>query len=162
MSHLIPVSSINKHEEIAEDFINTLGKTCTLIYPPLKIQCINCVGDGRTYGNGPVPFTNNSICPYCEGEGFTYSEESETVKMMVYFSPKDWLLYNGIDITIPDNMVQTRGLISLLPKIQRATSIIIHVGIEGQGQLIYKKEGEWIPFGARLTTEFLQMWKRNS
>ena len=81
----IPSGVINSHEWVSDAFIDTLGKSCTLIYPAKITECSNCYYDARTARStgiyktgGPNPFPNNSFCPVCGGAGRTTAEVTES------------------------------------------------------------------------------------
>ena len=84
----IPTSVIDTHEWATDSFIDTLGKTCQLVYPPKRTQCPNCFLDPRSgrstnryRSGGPVPFPNNTICPWCAGEGRKEKQEKPQTKI---------------------------------------------------------------------------------
>jgi len=153
--------SIKTFNQIASDFIAGMGKPCELYYPPIEISCPNCTNGYIYLQGGPVPFTNNSPCPYCGGTNKIVTPEThETIYMMVYYNPKDFIKYQEFDAGIADGMVQTRGLISDASKVERISYAIIHNNVDGINQMRYVREGEMVPCGASLSQEFLQMWKR--
>lgn len=158
VSFAIPQASLQLHEKIFEDFLNSVGKTCTLYGVPVQNKCPNCTG-GQNYNGGPLPFTNGTICPYCNGQDFIQTESTSSIVLLVYCHPKDFINYNKLQINIPDGSIQTRGLISDLPLIQRANTISLN-NIIGFENIRFKKLGEFIPFGVRLKTEFSQLWQR--
>lgn len=160
---IIPPKSLNLFSQCAADFISQLGKPCTLFYPPLMITCPNCVNGYNYLTGGPIPFTNGSNCPYCDGSNEIMSgETTDIVTMMVYYDPRDFIKYGDFSLVINDGVIQTRGLMSDLPKIQRTTYAIIHNNAQGMRQMKYIRQGEAVPFGATLSTEFLQFWKRDA
>ena len=159
---LIPESTIILHEEMAEQFITDLGRDCELIYAPIRSKCPNCE-NGHTYnGTGPISFTNGSVCPYCSGADYIETETRETVRLMVYYDPKNWVNVKNMEVLVPGEIVQVRGLMSIYPKLERANRMIITLDNKGLGEALYTKNGPPIPFGVRLKTEFIQMWRRLS
>lgn len=158
---LIPEASVILHEQIAQRFIESpLGKNITLVYQPLQSKCPNCYGGNVYNGTGLISFDTGSVCPFCNGLDFIISEQTEVVRMMVYFDPREWINYQDFSAAnVADGMVQTRGLMSLWPKVERCNYAQIHNDIAGLGFMKYEKFGKMIPFGARARTEFLQFWK---
>lgn len=127
---MIPSSIWDLYNDVADDFINdNFGEDCVLVYPPNQTECPNCIVDliGRKSSNryksgGPYYFQNGMICPYCNGEGFYNNEPTETIKLRVYWSPKDWVK-TGTTLAIPDGSIQIIGFLSDLPKVMQAASI---------------------------------------
>ena len=155
----IPTSIITLHEKACADIIAQLGKSCKLFYPPLRNTCPNCTG-GYTYIGGPYPFQNGMPCPYCNATNIVESEITpDTITMMVYMNPKDFIKYQEFNLNIPSSAIQSRGLMSDLNKVQRCNFMQI-MSIDGIETLRYKKVGEAVPFGLMLREEFLQMWDR--
>lgn len=128
----IPDSVWALYRETADDFINlNFGEDCVLVYPPLQTECPNCVVDliGKKSASiyksgGPEPFTNGMICPICNGEGFHNEEPTETIKLRVYWSPKDWVK-TGTTLAIPDGSIQVIGFLYDLPKVMQSAYIKI-------------------------------------
>lgn len=127
---VIPDSVFQLYNDTVDDFINlNFGEDCVLLYPPKKIECPNCVVDliGGKSSNiyksgGPYQFADGMICPYCNGEGFYNQDYTETIKLRVYWSPKDWVK-TGTTFGIPAGAVQIIGFLSDLPKILQSSSI---------------------------------------
>jgi len=158
---LIPLSTIQLHEQVASDFIRDLGKTVTLHYPAIRITCPNCYG-GYTYnGTGPNPFPQGQPCSICGGtNNIAQAPESEDITCMVYMNPKDFIQYQDLTMQLQDGLMQIRGKMSDLIKVQRCNSCTVVAGIEGIQTMVWQKLGEAIPYGVRLQSEFLQTWKR--
>lgn len=157
----IPLDSLKLHEKCASDFISQVGKQVTLFYPPLLTKCPNCL-DGHAYnGTGPIIFVINSICPYCNGENFIKGDSTtDIITVMLYFDPRDFIKYQDFKLNIDDAVCQMRGNMGDLPKVQRADYLVLHKGIEGLGDIKYKKASQFIPYGVRLQSEFLMMLHR--
>ncbi len=111
--------------------INDLGVNCVLVYPELRQQCVNCLT--RTMGvgssanvyrlGGPIPFQQGRPCPLCNGKGFKLVENTETVKMRVYYNPKEWVKI-AMQIKVPDKMIQTILFLSDMPKVMKAKHLM--------------------------------------
>ena len=83
----------------------------------------------RYRAGGPVPFTVGN-CPYCNNEGFTYTEHTEIIPMIVYDAPGGNFTQNGIQLDIPGGSIITRFLLTYLPKIQQCQEIKLAAGVE--------------------------------
>ena len=87
----IPTSVFKTYNEAIELFLQTV----TIVYPPKKEDCPNCIF--QTFGGrsinvyqagGPIPFARGSICPFCHGRGVKLVETTEDVKVRVYWDKK--------------------------------------------------------------------------
>lgn len=128
MTFSIPNELFDKYREVCDYLIdhNNFGKACTIYYPPLKEECSNCETglDGSTSTNvyrrgGPAPFGFGS-CPLCGGNGYRETESTDSIRLRLYWSKKDWSKFG---VKIPDADVMCIGYLSDLPKFKRANSI---------------------------------------
>ena len=163
----IPTSVIDTHEWATDSFIDTLGKTCQLVYPPKRTQCPKCFLDPRSgrstnryRSGGPVPFPNNTICPWCAGEGRKEKQATENINLRVYWSPREWIDIAPEQFKKSGDMVQVIGYLSQLPKVERAVEIIINHSISELTRLRCERAGEAVPHGFRQNRYFIQMLKR--
>lgn len=133
-----------------DDLITELGKPCRLVYPPRWVSCQNCLPDpiGRKSSNiwktgGPLPFSNGSICPLCDGVGRRASEASEVVQMLCAWEPKSFFYpLPGVDLRVPYGIVQTKFYLTDLPKVEQCDHMIFQIAIEGIAKRPYKLLGE--------------------
>jgi len=104
---------------------------CTVFYPPVREACVNCNTNhfGGQSSNvyqhgGPAPF-NNIACVACGGNGYREREVTDTLRLRIYWSKKDWITnVNMVDnIVIPEADAQIIGKISDMPKILQAQNI---------------------------------------
>jgi hypothetical protein len=128
MTLTIPSGIWAKYYEAADLFIdnNNIGKACTLIYPPIRIDCSNCVINhfGGISTNvyrhgGPAPF--NGKCPLCGGSGRREEETTGSIRLRIYHSRRDWIKVNNLNI--PDATVQVIGYATDLPNLLRANEV---------------------------------------
>jgi len=154
----IPNEVWSLYNSFADDFINlNFGEDCMLVYPSLSSECPNCLPDniGKKSSNiyktgGPEPFDNGMICPHCNGEGFYHTEPTETIKLRIYWSPKDWVK-TGTTLSIPDGSVQIIGFLSDLPKVMQASHI----------KLVSKNDGIMTNTFVRIQEPFYHGFKKN-
>ena len=158
---------IDIYKEVADEFINNdlIGATCTLIYPPKKETCVNCVAN--TFGGsstnvfkhgGPMPF-NFGNCPMCSGDGFRETEVTASVRLRVYWNSKDWKNIS-VPIQVPDGSVMTIGFLADLPKITRANEIILIDKQSGFKHYRYALAAEPFPHGFKKDKYFMAFWTR--
>lgn len=121
-----------------DDVITEFGKDCLLVYPPRWKPCVNCVLDpiGHKSSNkwkngGPLPFPNGNLCPMCNGDGRRAEEQTEVVKLLCAWEPKSFFYpMPGLDIRVPYSILQTKCLISEVPKLLRADHVIFEIPSE--------------------------------
>jgi hypothetical protein len=124
----IPSGVWSKYYEVTDYLINDnhIGKSCTVFYPPIKESCVNCninhfggVSTNVYKHGGPAPF--HGACPLCGNNGYRETESTDTLRLRIYHSRKNWLKVNNI--VIPQADVQVIGFSSDLPKLLRANEI---------------------------------------
>lgn len=125
----IPTGFWSKYTEAADWFIDTLGKPCTLVYPPKRVACNNCIkpAGSSTYNTyrhgGPMPF-NFGPCPLCGGGGYHEEEITGSITLRVYWSRRDWMRYVS-SINIPDAEVMIIGYLTDLDELLKANEILV-------------------------------------
>lgn len=157
-----------------DEFINTFGKTCTLWYPPVMIQCVNCVYDpigkksaGRWLSGGPVQFPNGATCPLCEGAGQQRAEsQTSTITMIVEADPKEYNRFDLSEIRKPDGLVLGRGFMADVPNIKQCIKMQVESDSDSEsvGGIIkyqYKLVGEPIDDSRVVQGRyFISLWQR--
>lgn len=160
---VIPTGVISQHHTIADVFIDELGVTLTLVYPPIASECSNCIIDvqtGRSTGiyksGGPHTFTNYTVCPRCGGDGRTTAASTENITVRWYPNPRK---FGEMPMTAnnTDGLVKIIGYISDLPKVKRASSY--QYGMGGMSER-YLMEGEPIAHGLTRTRYFEMLLRR--
>lgn len=157
----IPDSLFALYNEFADDFITkNFGVNCKLVYPAIREECSNCVLDvfGQRSSNiykagGPIPFTDG-LCPYCEGVGYKEIETTETLKLRVNWSKKQFIKIATLT-TVPDGAVQIIGFLSDLPKIQRSSYIILNSDQNDNYTWAYILYSEPMPHGFKQNRYFV-------
>ena len=79
--------------------------------------------------------------------------------MRVYWSKRDWV-NTGIQLDVPNNVVQTITYLKHLPKINKAKEVLINKNIEGHEILRYIKTGESITNGLQHNRYIVTYWRR--
>lgn len=162
-------------KQIYNDAIDSLLKENALTIPcKLKYSgqqnttlCNNCIFDpisklsANIYnGTGPNSFNEGTICPVCAGIGLIKTDADEIIHMAVLFDSKYWLNWSSKTVKIPDGMVQTICLSSLLPKIRNANEIIFDTNLEKYGNYTYERAGDPNPIGLGDNRYIITMWQR--
>jgi hypothetical protein len=143
---------------------------CKLLYSGQQnnTYCNNCIFDpisklsANIYNStGPVPFTENSICPVCMGMGLKTSDAYETVYLAVIFDSKYFMnITSKNTINVVDGMVQTICHTTLLPKLRNANELIVDTNIEAYGEYAYQRASDPTPVGLGDNRYIMTMWKR--
>lgn len=166
MSFTIPSEVFDLYKEICDELINNdnIGKSCTLFYQPNKTECPNCIFDsftGKSTGvyksGGPVQF--NGLCPWCNGEGFKETDVSESIRLRLYWTRKEWLKV-GIPMNINDADLMTIGFLTDMPKCQQAAFIRINTSQSLYGYWDFILSSEPYPHGFGKNKYFIGFWTR--
>lgn len=164
----IPQGIWDLYNNTTSDMIlKNFGVNCKIIYGDTRVSCPNCVFNTITKSSsniykigGPIPF-ENTVCPYCNGEGYTITENSETFKMRVYFNKKDFIRVE-IPVTVTDSSIQTIAFITDMPKLQQAKEIIANTDVGNYSIYRYVLAAEILPFGLGPTKKYcIAFWNRN-
>ena len=162
----IPSHLLDLHEVGTDAIIDGLGKACVLVYPEKVTECPNCYYDRRESRStniyktgGPKPFDNNTTCPWCGGAGRSSSRETEDIVLRIYWSPKDWSIY-ATTIENPEGVAQVIGYMKDLPKVERASEILLNADIKSTKKYRCQREGEATPWGMRHNRYFSQFVRR--
>ncbi len=142
MTISIPQAVFDKYNEVMDYFLtdNNFSRLCKVYYPPLREPCANCNinhlggSSSNVYQHGgPAPFSNLG-CGYCGGNGYRETEVTDTLRLRIYWSKKDWITNSATlgggrfslsddSIVIGGSLAQCIGSIDDLPKILRAKEI---------------------------------------
>lgn len=121
------------------DIIGEMGKNFRFYFQDQFTECTNCYYDGNTDKSsnvykpgGVIPFTNG-VCPVCLGVGGQTTPVTEIIKMSVNFDPKTFYDFKPLrnNFRIGDGLMQTRGFLHDLPKVQNCQYIMGPINIEG-------------------------------
>ena len=131
MALTIPDGFFDQYYEAVNFFIDSeyIGRECTIIYPPKRTACVNCikpVGTSTTSvyrHGGPAPF-NFGGCPLCGGNGYKEVEFTDTIRLRIYWNRKDWIKVAS-NIVVADADVMVIGYMSDLPKFNRAIEVLL-------------------------------------
>lgn len=167
MAFSISTDIVNTYNEVADALINDLGVNCLLVYPELRQQCVNCftrtLGVGSSANvyrpGGPIPFQQGRPCPLCNGKGFKLVENTETIKMRVYYSPKEWVKI-AMQIKVPDKMIQTIFFLSDIPKVMKAKHLMPDKHLHGYVTPRYTRMGDPSPHGFLHDRYVVVFWER--
>jgi hypothetical protein len=160
MTISVPDGLIDKYKEACNFFINNniIGRVCTVVYPPKRTVCANCtikpVGTTSTSvyrHGGPAPFTFGR-CPLCNGNGYTETEYTDTIRLRIYWNRSEWIKVGGVNFDDADVMVI--GFMSDMPKINQSIEILL---AKDQTEAVYRSKiiGKPYPHGFGRDTYFM-------
>lgn len=142
------------HQNAIDSVVDNCAVVCQIIYPPKKNDCPNCIwspsgkSTNKYQAGGPIPFSTG-VCPYCNGAGVIYTEPTENINACVFWSAKDWLKIEDLNVKIQNGMVQTWSHKTTYPLIKRAKELIIDTSLSTLHKNRYTRAGEpwWCGFG---------------
>lgn len=166
----IPSALFDEHEWVVDYLIDN-GRNCTLVYPQKQLECPNCYLDvdtnkstGIYKDGGPIPFTNYTICPHCEGEGHLTEEQTEVIKCRVYYNSKLFMSNEDFDrrgnIKIDADTVQIVTYMTNLSKLERAKNLIVDSDISTSKKYRCQPLSSPLPHGFRHNRYIIQYWQR--
>ena len=169
MTFSLDEALIDEHEDICNFLIDGFpGKVCTLIYQTKDVECSNCYLDIDTGTStsiyktgGPIPFENYTVCPFCGGNGRLHREESENIRLRVYYNPRQFIKREEFKGIILDaDTIQIFGYMTDLPKIERAKELVVDKQVEGYKEYRFQPYSAPLPHGFRHQRYFVQMWRK--
>lgn len=110
---------------VFNQYVTSVERTVTLVYPEKKEECPNCYLDtmgtrtrsiSRYKASGPMPFTNGQPCPYCDGKGYKAVEDTDDITTRIYTDQKSW-------VNKPVNLRLPQGSLQLITKIEYAQQL---------------------------------------
>ena len=127
----IPSGLWDKYHEACEFFLDDdhIGRVCTVVYPPKRVECINCtkpVGTNSTSvyrHGGPMPF-NFGSCPLCGGNGYKEIETTDSIRLRIYWSRTDWIRI-ATNLVGEDADAMIIGYMSDLSKVRKASNLLL-------------------------------------
>lgn len=119
--------------DFQDNALDTLGKLHKLIFPPIYVDCSNCLSPAvSTYTDnvgihgGPIP----NLCGFCGGTGKTQQEVTDTILLEVDFSPRQTpkvVQVNAPGVQLPWDLIMVKGYLKDLPKLQQCEEVQINL-----------------------------------
>lgn len=161
----IPDDVFSTYKEFADEMIASFGVNCILYYPSTLIECVNCVYDpiGQKSSNrykhgGPMQFRFGN-CPLCGGQGYKEQEVTETIRMRVYTTAREWKRFGEIVNTANASAVVI-GYIYDMPKFEKANEIVVDSHLLGYKAWKYRSGSETAPWGFKHDRYFVSTLER--
>lgn len=146
---------------------NGLTTPCILNYGiSKKLLCPNCIFDPNLKKSankykigGPISFSDNNICPYCNGVGYYGETTSETVYLAVIWEYNKFMNFpKGIDL--PDGLIQTMCSKDLLPDLRKCKSLSVSYPSANNKMHEFKLYGEPNPAGLGDNSYLITTWQK--
>lgn len=110
-----------------------LARKCLVVYPPRQARCENCVYDqssnrssNRPRSGAPVPFAVGAACPLCSGRGTREEAATEELVLKCTWEFKKFLSPpQGVDVRLPNSVVEVKGYMTDLPKLLKAQHLVV-------------------------------------
>lgn len=167
--NIITTELKNLYKSFIDELLRSgsLSLPCQLIYEgSVFTECSNCYLDplshkssNRYKSGGPLVFSDGQICPYCRGLGGTFTQESDTIPLLVLFDYKYWINFNS-KVHSPDGQVQTISKLEDYSKIKNCNKIIIDTTIQNYTESYYQRNSEPEPCGLGESSYFFTYWKK--
>lgn len=155
------------YQDNIDSLIDQLGKNVILTLGKITTDCPNCEYDsirkrssGRYQSGGPIPFSDGTVCPYCEGRGKIETENTATIKALVKWNPRD---FNRMELNIneADVICRLKTYLSDVPNLKRASSIIVDSDARRLSEHRMYLLREPTPVGLQSSRYAVSYWRQN-
>lgn len=158
MSVNVPESVFDKYFEVIDSTFDIFGIDCQLVLTDTVEEIVYIP-------NNNIP-ERNSINAHINRKGdyersnkiIKEVEVLQNIRLKVYWNPKEFI--NVASTQVPDNMIQTIGMMTDLPIVLKSKGLIVHDKIKDIKEMKFERVGEHIPMGLRQTRYFSCLWRR--
>lgn len=152
----VPESVFTKYYEVIDSTFDIFGVECLLVYP-------ETIAESTSNNNIPAsPSMNihrrNQEQYRRDNKNYKQIQKTETIKLKVYWDFKDFVR-PAPSLVLPNNSIQTIFYMSDLQKINRATQLIVHKGIQTTQEMRFQKFGQPFPMGLRQNRYAACFWE---
>lgn len=154
----VPESVFEKYYDVIDSTFDIFGVNCKLILTDTIEEIVYVP-------NNNIP-ERNSINAHINRKG-TYERSNKIIKevevlkdirLKVYWNPKEFISVSAVQV--PDNVIQTIGMMTDLPLILKSKGLIVHNNISDVKEMKFERMGEHIPMGLRQNRYFSCLWSR--
>ena len=154
----IPSAVFDKYKEFADEMITSFGVNCNLVYTS-QVEVISESVPHVKQRRGLSLQNRNDVAGFSRGDStFKTVENTETVKLRVYHSKKDFIKISGFEV--PDGAIQTIGYLSDLTKLNKAVALITDTQLAGHESFRYTRIHEPIPHAFKHDRYIVCFWER--
>lgn len=159
--YTLPAAVRATAKQLIDDLITEHGKDCLLVYPPLMTPCAECGGANAWVTGGPAPLPDAAACAACGGTGLHAESHTETVRMLVAYSPKDFFRPAGPGAQVPAGTIQTKTHVAHLTKLKQAQEMVLQPELQQVARWRYVLDSEPLDVGNIIRNEYVVcQWKR--
>mgnify|MGYP001087438740 CR=1 FL=1 len=153
----IPESVFDKYFDVIDSTFNIFGVMCELVY--IDLEEIPYDPDNNLPDNNDINIHRRDGDEFDrEDKSYREVETKEDIKLKVYWDNKSFVKVGSI--AIPENSIQTIGMMTDLPQILRAHYLVVHKGITDYKTFRFERAGEHFPMGLKQNRYFGCFWKR--
>lgn len=154
----VPESVFDKYYDVIDSTFNIFGLDCQLVLTDTIEEIVYIP-------NNNIP-ERNSINSHINRKG-DYERSNKIIKevevlrdirLKVYWNPKEFIGVSAVQV--PDNIIQTIGLMTDLPIVLKSKALIVHKTIKDIKEMKFERIGEHIPMGLRQNRYFSCLWRR--
>jgi hypothetical protein len=154
----VPESVFDKYFDVIDSTFDIFGVDCQLVLTDTVEEIVYVP-------NNNIP-ERNSINAHINRKG-DYERSNKIIKevevlqdirLKVYWNPKEFI--NVASVQVPDNVIQTIGMMTDLPIILKSKALIVHNNIKDIKEMRFERIGEHNPMGLRQIRYFSCLWRR--
>lgn len=154
----VPESVFDKYYDVIDSTFDIFGVDCQLVLTDTVEEIVYIP-------NNNIP-ERNSINAHINRKGdyersnkiIKEVEVLQNIRLKVYWNPKEFI--SVASTQVPDNVIQTIGLMSDLPIVLKSKALIVHDKIKDIKEMRFERIGEHIPMGLRQIRYFSCLWRR--
>lgn len=154
----IPSTVFTKYQEFADGMISNFGINCQLVYTEKVEEITESVPRVKQRRSLNIQNRNDPAAFARGSKKYKTVENTEDIKLRVYWNRKDWVKIGEIDV--PDGAIQTIGYLTDLPKVNKAKSLIVNTDVSGYERYDFVKTAEPFPYGLQQNRYFVCFWSR--
>lgn len=158
MAISIPSTVFTKYKEFADAMIADFGVNCKLVYTEQVEEISEDVPRVKQRRSMNIQDRNDAAGFARGSKKFKTVENTEDIKLRVYWNRKDWVKVGEIDI--PDGAIQTIGYLSDFTSINKAKALIVNSDIDGYREYRFIKAAEPFPWGFKQDSYMVCFWTR--
>jgi hypothetical protein len=152
----IPTKVFSLYKDFADSMITEFGVDCRLTYHKKIVTTATAVPAVK---KSKSMRTYNKSQDFLQTDNYTTTETTETIKLRVYWTPKDFRAIAG-NLVIPEDGIMTIGYISDLPKINSCEYLTPNIENEAYLGSKFTRINNPIPWGILKDRYFVCGWKQ--
>lgn len=156
---------VNVPESVFDKYFDVIDSTFTIFGVDCQLVLTDTIEEVIYIPNNNIP-ERNSINAHINRKGdyersnkiIKEVEVLQNIRLKVYWNPKEFI--DVASVQVPDNVIQTIGMMTDLPLVLKSKALIVHDKIKDIKEMKFERIGEHIPMGLRQTRYFSCLWRR--